>query len=236
MGTQWIEIVTDYAMVLIDDTRLTDDAAADPAQFFRRMSLYINLAIPLLNRPPELQSYLSNELRQPQYTDAEWISTEESLTAETAVSTGNVGYGLFSCAVRQTDAAGNISLTRYDAAAYDSETGVVTFPIQAAENTEYIMDFYNDGEFKNELTATQKRLLGIATAYVWDERFSRNWLNMQMKIHDQSFTTVNESTYTEKITARLKTNKKLLSDELWKYEQDCNYNAYVTGDKLRKLV
>lgn len=230
MGTSWIEIVSDSAMVFIDDIRLQEDAGIDPAQFFRKMSLYIQLAIPMLCRPPELLQSLTNGLVSPNYGDFEWVSTQDSVTAEsTAVLTGCAGFELFSCAVRSEDAAGNVSLTPYTEAQYDAATGTVTFPAQPKAGIDYILDFYTDGHFAQELTGTQKRLLGLAAACVWDERFSRNWLNNQMKIHDQSFSVVNEGTYMRETTAMKGSNRRQFDAELWKYEQDCSYMQAVTG-------
>ena len=59
MGTSWAEVITNSAMVYIDDLRLREDLAVNPAQFFRKMALYMNQAIPLLNRPPELLNFLT---------------------------------------------------------------------------------------------------------------------------------------------------------------------------------
>lgn len=232
MGTSWIEVISNSAMLFIDDVRLQDDVAVNPAQFFRRMTLYMNAAIPLLARPPELQTYLLNGMEAPAYDDFSWVSTTASTGAETVVETGITGFSLFSCVIRQVDAAENVTLIPYTDATYDPETGNVTFGVQSAAGIEYSLDFYNDGSFSADLTQTQKRLLGLAIACAWDERFSRNWLNMQMKIHDSSFETVNESNYIQTVTSRLKTNRAMLNDELWKYEQDYAYrNLVAKGNK-----
>lgn len=227
MGTGWMEVVTNSAMVYIDDVRLQEDLAISPAQFFRRMALYVDLAIPMLNRPPELAAYLKEGLVKPEYEDFEWESTQASTGQETVVQTGVTGYALCSCVIREEDRHGNVTLRPYPEAVYQKETGAVTFPAQDRAGISYMLDFYNDGHFAGELTPSQLRLLGMAVAIVWDERFSRNWLNMQMKIHDSSFSTVNESTYTKEITARLRSNRAAFSDELWKYEQDCAYTKHV---------
>lgn len=229
MGTSWMEIITNSAMVFIDDVRLQDDAAISPAQFFRRMTLYMNMAIPVFNRPPEMMAYLTRGMQEPTYDDYEWVSTQESTAQSTVVATGLTGFELFSCVIREMDAAGNVTLTPYGNAEYDPQTGNVTFPQQSAAGTTYVLDFYTDGSFLNELTPSQKRILGLCVACVWDERFSRNWLNMQMKIHDQSFETVNESNYIKEVTARLSTNQALLAEALHKYEQDCAYLNTVTA-------
>lgn len=231
MGTQWTEVISNSAMVFIDDIRLQEEAATNPAQFARKMSFYMQLAIPMLGRPPELLQRLTNGLVSPVYADSEWVSTDESVSAaETEVDTGLKGFELFSCTIKETDAStGEVFVTPYAGAEYDAESGIVTFPQQEKAGIEYILDFYTDGQFAQDLTGTQMRLLGLAVACVWDERFNRNWLNNQMKIHDQSFSTVNESNYMASTTAMKSANRKQFDAELWKYEQDCAYTQAVSG-------
>lgn len=227
MGTAWSEVICNYAMPLIDDVRLTDQMGSNPALFFRRMSLYVNLALPNLSRPPELDTYLKKDLTQPDYADITWVSTDESVERITTVETGLIGYELFSCSLRTTDDAGVVTMTLAPDVTYDSETGNVVFPTQDATGLEYTLDFYTDGSFGNVLTEAQKRLVGMSIAIVWDERFSRNWLNIQQKIKDSSFDTVNESNYMREVQSRLVTNRGLLNDELRKYEQDLAYSNTV---------
>lgn len=227
MGTTWSEIICNYAMPLIDDVRLTDQMGENPALFLRRMSLYMDLALPILSRPPALDVFLKYDLQKPSYADSTWVSTQESTEGNSSVDTGNTGYELFSCSLRTVDDAGVVTLTAYNDAAYDDETGYVTFPQQSAEGLEYTMDFYSDGSFGNDLTEAQKRLVGMAIAIEWDERFSRNWLAITQKIKDSTFNTVNESNYMREVQTRLVTNRKLLNDELRKYEQDLAYSNTV---------
>ena len=228
MATTWSEVITDNALVIIDDVRLQKELNTSPAQFFRKMSLYVEMAVPLLSKPPQLINYLAEGTVKPQFDDSEWISTVESVSAEsTVVDTEKIGYDLCSVCVVSADGK---SFTPYDLATYDAETGEVTFPKQEKEGIEYVMDFYKDGEF-NDLTPTMRRLFALAIAYVWDERFTRNWLNMQMKIKDSSFDTVNESNYIDKTNERMKTNKAMLEAELRKYEQDVAYVNTVRNNK-----
>ena len=72
MGTPWTEIICNYAMPVMDDVRLNDQMGENPALFFRRMALYMDLAIPMVSRPPELDSYLNYELVKPVYDDMIW--------------------------------------------------------------------------------------------------------------------------------------------------------------------
>lgn len=172
-GTTWSEIITGYAMVVIGDERMTDDLATDAALFFRRMSIWLKMAMPMLNRPPELLTYLSEGRTNPVYADAEWVSTQESTTRETVVETGKAGFELCSCVIAISARNGDVTFVPYTDFSYDPETGNVTFPQQDNAGTEYRLDFYTDGAFAHELTETQKRLLGLAVAVTWDNRFNR---------------------------------------------------------------
>ena len=97
MGTKWAEIVSNYAMLVIDDIRLQDEAAENPAAFLRKMSIYLTYTLPLLSEPPELLPYLENGMKEPDYDEYSWTSTEESTEqTETVVSTEMVGFELFS--------------------------------------------------------------------------------------------------------------------------------------------
>lgn len=228
--TSWSDVIANSALVIIDDIRLTEQLAANPAQFFRKMSFYCSLAVPLMNRPPDLLQYLQKSMVEPQYGAVEWISTQESLETQSVVQTGMAGFELMSCAMRKVDGTGNVMLLPYTEAVYNKEDGTVTFPIQSEVGVDYEMDFYTDGQFP-DLSATLKRLLGLAIAVVWDERFSRNWLNMQPKIKDSSFDTVNEANYMEKVTNRMVTNRAAFNDELRKYEQDIAYSGAVPASQ-----
>ena len=111
MGTPWTEIICNYAMPVMDDVRLNDQMGENPALFFRRMALYMDLAIPMVSRPPELDSYLNYELTKPEYDDFIWRSTSESLEGETTVETSMTGYELFSCSLREVDDSGVVTST-----------------------------------------------------------------------------------------------------------------------------
>ena len=228
MGTPWTEIICNYAMPVMDDVRLIDQMGENPALFFRSMALYMDLAIPMVSRPPELDTYLNYELVKPVYDDMIWRSTSESLEGETTVETTMTGYDLFSCSLREVDESGVVTSTPVSGVTYDPETGTVVFPQQETVGLEYNVDFYTDGSFYYDLTEAQKRILGLAVGVVWDERFSRNWLNLTMKVKDASFDTVNESNYMREVQNRLFMNRHLLNDELRKYEQDVAYKNTVT--------
>ena len=220
MATAWSEIIT-AAMQALDDERWREQITVSPAQFYRAKSDSVKFALPLLSSPPELLDYLERDMEMPTYDDAEWTSTEESLSGETAVDTGLTGYELMSCILISADGTEAVP---YTGASYDAETGVVTMPQQAKAGLQYEFDFYTDGSFA-DLSNSQMRLFALAICVVWDEHFTRSWLNLQPKIHDSSFSTVNEANYIDKSTARLMQNRQNFNDELRKYEQLCAYKT-----------
>lgn len=220
MATAWSEIIT-AAMQALDDERWREQITVSPAQFYRAKSDSVKFALPLLNSPPELLDYLEKDMVTPQYDDFSWESTEESLSGETAAETGLLGFELMSCILMSEDGT---EATPYPGASYDPETGIVTMPQQAAVGLHYEFDFYTDGSFA-DLSNSQMRLFALAVCVVWDEHFTRNWLNIQAKIHDSSFSTVNEANYIDKSTARLMQNRQSFNDELHKYEQLCAYKT-----------
>lgn len=214
--TSWSDVITS-ALIYIDDIRLQESLFENPAKFYRKMSAYVTSAMPLVSRPPELLSYIQSEMTSPEFEDYTWVST---LGAE-YIDTGVSGYDIATVSIRSNDGTEYETLTGCE---YDSETGRINLPEPVLKRGEtYEVDFYKDGEF-NELTPSMMRLFGLAIAIVWDERFSRNWLNLQPKIKDASFETINESNYMDKVTVRMKENRQSFNDELRKYEQD---NAYT---------
>mgnify|MGYP000596175689 FL=1 len=173
MGTAWSDIITNSAMVVIGDDRMQDDLRTDAALFFRRMSSWMGMAIPMLKSPPELLVYLTDGLVEPQYADFEWTSDQISTTQETVVETGKIGYELCNCVSVQYARNGDAAFFPYTDFTYDPETGVVTFPQQDSADVEYRLDFYTDGQFAHDLTFRQKRLLGLAFAVTSENSSSR---------------------------------------------------------------
>lgn len=225
MATTWAEIDA-AAMIPIDDLRLQEQLAISPALYYRRMSLFVTSAMPLLSRPPELLQYLVNGMVAPEYADYEWVSTEESTTDPyTVINTGLLGFGICSCVINQIMDDGRVLQTPYSVT-YDAEIGTVTFPQQASAGINYELDFYTDGTF-NDLSDAQIRLFAQAISVVWDERFVNGWLERQPKINDSSFTTVNEANWTEKTSQAHLRKLQAFNEELKHYEQLCAYTTRV---------
>ena len=224
--TQIAEIITS-AMVIIDDVRLTQQLKLNPALFYRRMNGYVNLAMPLLSSPPELYTYLATEYEESEYGDFTWVSTNESMEQATEVPTEMTGFDLCSVSLVSPDGK---SAMPYPEAVYDAETGIVTFPVQLKEGLVYEIDFYKDGTF-SELSPQIMRLFALAVALMWNERLNNNWLNIQPKIKDSAFETLNESNYIDKMSGRSKQLRLELTDELKKYEQIVMYERVIHNRK-----
>lgn len=220
------------AMIYIDDVRLQEQLEINPALFYRRISAYVSAAMPLLTSPPELYCHISKEFVEPEYADYMWKSTEQSVREGAVLETGCIGYDICSVVVRADEGMDYVPCHDFE---YDSETGTVTLPLQREANMEYEFDFYKDGEL-NDLTPHMIRLFALAVAIVWDERFSRSWLNITPKIKDSIFSTINEANYMDKLTIRMQANRKMFEDELHKYEQ---LNAYRNVNRpypFKKLI
>lgn len=221
MTTSWSDILT-AALTVINDIRWRKQLATNAAEFYRAKSAYVTMALPLLCRPPELLRHMQNGLIEPEYASLEVTVSENDTTGEDMViKTGLLGFELMSVSKFLPDGTGAVP---YPGATYDPETGDITFPPQDASGVVYSIDFYTDGQFQ-DLTLTQKRLLALAVAVVWDEHFDRDWLNRTPKIHDSSFETVNEANFIDKSSKSRSESRAIFEDELRKYEQNCAYVA-----------
>lgn len=219
--TGWSQVIA-KAKVLIDDVRWDRELAVDPARFYRAKSDYVLLALPLLNRPPNLQAAIKNGMTLPQYDSYSYVVTEDVSDTMT-FDTDMTGFEIASVTIRGAD---GISETPVFSISYDPENGAVTAEITASAGQSVEIDFYTDGQFA-DLSDTQMRLFALAVAVVWDERFDNNWLNMQQKIHDSSFSTANEGNYAEKISQRRERNRAAFTEELKQYEQNVAYLSRV---------
>lgn len=221
--TGWTEIICEYAMLFIDDDRMTEKLKNDPARFFREMSLYMNSAISRFNRPPEIIPWLKLGTN-PKYDSFLWTAGEDGAAT---VSTGLTGYELCSIVLRGADRYGNITETPFPGS-YDPETGVVTLA-EVTGGAIFDMDLYTDGYFANDLTAEMKRILGLCVQSVWEQRFTSSWLPREAKVNDRSFTAPNEANWTRAQEEKRRSLEAALNEELRNYEQNCAYMTTVVG-------
>lgn len=229
MGTSWASVITDDALLIINDLRLNNELAENPALFFRKMAFYMKSAIPRFNRPPEIKGQLA-------YTEPIFNSlvhtVEDEQTETFTVESGLTGYDLMSAGTMAEDVYGNPEYTPFTAASYDPETGGITVTATEAApvpaGTVLSFDFYTDGTFDNDLTDGQRRILALCLQYVWEQSFTNEWLNRVPRAKDRSFDAGNVSSQTRANTERLNAIKRTLDDEMNGYAQSCEYMQAVS--------
>ena len=236
MGTAWASVITDDAMLIINDLRLSTELTENPALFFRKMTLYMKNAIPRFNRPPEMKDWLT--YKEPAFTDFTY-TTEEDYTSDFTVNTELPGYDLVSVGVNTEDVYGNPVYTPFTAFTYDAETGDVSITATAeapvASGTVFSFDFYTDGEFDNELTDEQRRILALCIQYAWETAFVNDWLNRVPRAKDASFDAGNVSSQTRANTERANAVKKVLDDEMTGYAQTCEYFQAIPSTSTARI-
>ena len=79
--TTWSEIICNSAMTFINDDRMVDKLANNPARFLREMSLFMRLAIPRFNRPVEAMQILARRT-EPVFSSFLWTANEDTTPPE----------------------------------------------------------------------------------------------------------------------------------------------------------
>ena len=236
MGTSWASVITDDALLLINDLRLNGELAENPALFFRKMAFYMKSAIPRFNRPPEITGWLT--YTEPEYNALVYTVGDEQTEAFT-IPSGLTGYDLMSAGTMSEDVYGNPVYTPFSRADYDPETGEITvtasFEEPVAAGTVLSFDFYTDGAFDNDLTDGQRRILALCLQYVWEQAFADEWLNRAPRAKDRSFDAGNVSSQTRANTERLNAIKRTLDDEMTGYAQSCEYMQAVSDSGRQKI-
>lgn len=220
MGTQFEPIETMAMTYIKNDISLDFDLKNRLPVFYWRMWGYMQVAIPLFNRPPEMLLRLKN-YTEPQFTDL--IYTQDDGTDEAVeIATEVTGYDLCSAGIVAEDEYGEWSYTPLESS-YDSETGVVTIPNGLESGTEVQLDFYTSGAFESTLNATEIEILAFAINDVWEHRFDNNVIERISKIRDSSFTTISEASQTQANTARQKLVDSQLFAKMRAYQDNLEY-------------
>lgn len=218
MPVTFSQILTQYAMQEINDINWTRELETSPARFFRAKSDTIIASIPLFNRPPEVQGWLS--YTAPSYDDYLYTVTENTHNAPTVIATGKTGYEMCSAVLISTDASGFPSYKPVTAS-YDAESGDVTISASLKSGDSVDIDFYTDGVFDREITPEMCSILAQCIAVKWFDRdFGNDWLDNKQKIKDKSFDIGSVSAQMTAVTARKKENRLALNDRLLHFEQN----------------
>ena len=230
METTWSESICDYGMVEINDIRVTEGLANDPALFFRKMALYLKNAIPMFGKPPEEKARLKGT--EPKY-DAYTCTVETA--GEQTIETGKTGYELCSVEVIRLDKFGNPVSAPVEGASYDPETGTVTVPEGQTAGDRLDINFYTDGVFPVELSYSEKQILGLCLQYVWESRFAGDWLNRVPKPKGKSFEVPASAPQTRADTERLTFLKRQIDGKVRSYAQSIAYNNVVPQSLRLKI-
>lgn len=232
--TTFSEVITDFAMVQIDDERLHDLLAENPARFFRKMSLYMINAIPRFTHPPEARIWL--RFTAPTYSDYTYAVTGTE-NGQAQVETGITGYSIASAVYTTDDGYGGMMDVQVQILESDPETGAITLDIPAdiPVDTPIVLDFYTDGLFDRELDYRVKRILGLCVQLEWEMRFVNAFLIQTPKIKDKSFDVGSESNLTRANSERVRMLTDNLNDEMRKFAQDVAY-VDVAGYKNSLLA
>lgn len=218
MAVTFSKLLTGYVMQEINDINWTRELELSPARFFRAKSDAVASAIPLFDRPPEAQQWLT--YAPPAYDDYLYTAEDRQSGGPVVIHTGKTGYELCSAVMVTTDAAGFPAYIAVKTE-YDPETGDVTIPGGMKAGDAVDVDFYTDGVFDWELTPEMCSILAQCIAVKWFERdFANDWLDNKNKIKDKSFDTGSVSAQITAVTARRKENRWALSDRLLRFEQN----------------
>lgn len=221
-ATTFSEIIAEYAMVMIDDERLRDQLSVNPAQFFRKMSLYLKNATARFVHPPEARKYLH-------YTAPSASTVSYTVTGaeggSATISTGITGFTIASAVYTVDDGYGALEDIPVPVSASDVETGEVTLAIteDIPAGTVVQIDVYTDGVFDLTLDERVKHILGLFTQVEWEGRFINAFLVQTPKIKDRSFDVGSESNLSRANTERYRMLMDQANGEMLRFEQDVWY-------------
>ena len=230
--TTFIDLICNHAMLEIADIRLQTEMEISPAQFFRKMSMYVINAVPRFNRPPEAREWL--KFTAPNYDDMEYIVPLTYNGGEMEIETQITGYEMASVVKKAEDGYGGTEYIPISSAVYDKETGKITIPDGFSESEDILeIDFYTDGTFDRELGYDMKDILGLIIQYVWEMRFANDFLLQQPKIKDKSFDVGNEANHMRASTERMRFLSERINQRLKSFEQNIEYRNKVIMNKER---
>lgn len=217
MAVTFSQILTQYVMQEVNDINWTRELEMSPARFFRAKSDTLISAIPLFNRPPEVQTWLT--YTSPSYDDYLYV-VEQNGNEPITIETGKIGYELCSTVLVTTDATGFTAYTPLPAA-YDIQTGSVTVFGGVKSGDKIDIDFYTDGVFDYELTPEMCEIIAQCVGVKWFNRnFGNDWLDNKQKIKDKSFDIGSTSAQMTAVSARKKEIRLALNDRLLHFEQN----------------
>ncbi len=229
MSTAWEPIETQAMTYIKNDLSLDWDMKNRLAVFYNRMAAYMEWAIPLFNRPPEILLKL-RVITAPDFEDVDYTPTEAQ-EAPVTIETGLTGFDICSCGLVAKDQFGGVEYTPVSCV-YDSASGdVVVNTALTAEDTLSI-NLYKSGAFAADLNRTEQTILAYGIYAAWEHRFDNNAIERTSKIRDSSFTTISEASQTNANTARQREVMQQFYGMLRHYERNRNYIETVLSTSI----
>lgn len=229
MSTAWEPIETQAMTYIKNDLSLDWDMKNRLAVFYNRMAAYMDWAIPLFNRPPEMLLKLQ-DLTAPDFEDVDYTPTEKQ-EAPVTIETNLTGFDICSCGLMGKDQFGNVTYSPVQCV-YDAESGDVVINTALAAEDTLSINLYKSGEFAADLSRTEQTILAYAIYAAWEHRFDNNATERTSKIRDSSFTTISEASQTNSNTARQREVMQQFYGMLRHYEENRNYIATVLSTNL----
>ena len=229
MGTAWETIETQAMTYIKNDLSLDWDMKNRLAVFYNRMAAYMEWAIPLFNRPPEMLLKLS-AVTPPEFEDVDYTPTVAQ-EAPATIETGLTGFDICSCGLIEKDQFGNVTYSPVSCV-YSAETGDVVVNIDLTTGDTLSINLYKGGEFAADLNRTEQTILAYGVYAAWEHRFDNNAIERTAKIRDSSFTTISEASQTNSNTARQREVMQQFWGMLRHYEENRSYIATVLSTNI----
>lgn len=227
MGTTWEEIEVLAKQYIKNEPSLEWDMANRLPVFYNRMAMYMRMAIPRFNRPPEMLPLLS-KYTAPDFENIE-ITLEESVSEGGTIETELAGFDIYAAGLIEHDRYGEISYSPIGISSADSETGALTVSRYLAGGSVVDITAYRSGAFEHDLDDTQKGILAFCIYDSWEHRFDNNVLERTSKIRDSSFSPISEASQTAAGTQRQKEVDKQMFDMLRAYQDNVEYLKAKNG-------
>lgn len=224
MGTTWEQVETAAMTYIKNDISLNNDLQNRLPVFYNRMAAYMRAGMAKFNRPPEMQTTLS-DVTEPDFDSFAYAPEDDIEAGGTITQEAFIGYDICSVGIVSTDNVGTPIYTPIPVTAYDSETGTITVGKAILGGTALTIDVYKSGEFTQTLTNQQIDILANCILNAYEHRFDNNVLERTAKIRDGGFSTVSEASTTQANTARQRLLDEELNDMLRAYEQQMAYMA-----------
>lgn len=217
-----VEPIMEAAMIWIrNEPSLDFDRAHRLPLFYRRMWGYMQAALPLFSRPPEMLVTL-RRLTPPRF------GSKTLVVPSSGVLQGLTGFQLCSAVQIKTDELGDPYAIPLEVSSYNPSTGIltVTEALQTGDRLE--LDFHSSGSFTDDLDPEACQILAFCIYDVWEHRFANNFLERTAKLRDSTFSTVSEASMTQANTARVLEADRRLSDLLRTYADNLEYLKYCS--------